>query len=417
MISPSTSGRKRFQAAAKPAVALKWSAPKPLKEHLMKRESSITLGLLAALLLSVNLWAPAVAAAQEQRTRSGGAPDTSNAALVRQLPGFRNAVAHVNGISLHYVEGGQGDALILLPGWPETWWEYHKVMPALANHFHLYVVDIRGMGTSSKPADGYDKKTMAKDIYALVSSLGYKKVDIAGHDIGSMVAFAYAANYPDATRRVALLDVPHPDDGWMKRPMLPEVGKFGSKIDADHPGYPWWFAFHQVKGLPEKLLVGRMDIYLNFLFDYLTKDSSSISAFDRQVYSAAYGSPDAIRAGDAWYQNFSQDVLDLKQYPILKMPVLGLGSVGYEWFKMALPPVASNAHVVAVENSGHFFIEEQPEVTARQLLAFFGAPTPSTSQSRLPKLPSLVKVDSQTIVVSRPCPAPYPNFAAGQCRS
>jgi pimeloyl-ACP methyl ester carboxylesterase len=214
---------------------------------------------------------------------------SSDAELVEKLKGFKNAsITTPDGIRIHYVEGGQGEPLILLPGWPETWWEYHKIMPVLATHFHVIAVDIRGMGGSSKPQGGYDKKTMAKDIYALVSQRGFKKVNIAGHDIGAMVGFAFAANYPDAIQKLALLDAPHPNENTMKRPGLPAVGTFGAKIDEDHPIYPWWFAFHQVKGLPEKLLAGRESIYINFLLDYLTKDSTSISEFDRKVYVANY---------------------------------------------------------------------------------------------------------------------------------
>ena len=163
---------------------------------------------------------------------------TSDAELVKQLKGFKNETSTTpDGIRVHYVEGGQGDPLILLPGWPQTWWEYHKIVPVLATHFHVIAVDIRGMGGSSKLQDGYDKKTMAKDIYALVSQTGFKKVNIAGHDIGSMVGFAFAANYPDVIQKLALLEAPHPNEYTMKRPMLPAVGKFAAKIDEDHwPG-------------------------------------------------------------------------------------------------------------------------------------------------------------------------------------
>ena len=328
---------------------------------------TLTKALLAGLVMLASLHA-LPAEAQKQPT------GISDAALVRSLPGFQNGTATVNGIRIHYVTGGKGAPLVLLPGWPQTWWEYHKMMPTLAKQFHLIVIDLRGMGSSERPQGGYDKKTMAKDIYALVRHLGYDKVDIAGHDIGSMVAFAYAANYPEATRKLAIMDVPHPDDFYMAMPMLPEVDKFGSKIDAAHPGYPWWFAFHQVKGLPEKLLKGRMDLYQDFLLDYLTKDSSSIGPFDRSVYHAAYRSPDAIRAGDAWYQAFSQDVLDARTYPKLTMPVLGLGSTGYEWLKASLVPKGTNVTLLRIENSGHFFPEEQPTVTARRLSDFFVAP-------------------------------------------
>jgi len=296
---------------------------------------------------------------------------TSDAELVEKLKGFKSAsITTPGGIRIHYVEGGQGEPLILLPGWPETWWEYHKIMPVLATHFHVIAVDIRGMGGSSKPQGGYDKKTMAKDIYALVSQRGFKKVNIAGHDIGAMVGFAFAANYPDAIQKLALLDAPHPNENTMNRPGLPAVGTFGAKIDEDHPIYPWWFAFHQVKGLPERLLAGRESTYINFLLDYLTKDSTSISEFDRKVYAANY----SISSGNAWYQSFPQDVLDLKQYQTVKVPVLGLGSLAYEYLKLTLPPIASNVKVVRIGNSGHFIVEEQPEVTAQHLIEFFGTP-------------------------------------------
>jgi len=108
--------------------------------------------------------------------------DVSDAALVMSLPGFRNGYAEVNGVRLHYVIGGKGAPLVLLPGWPQTWWTFHKMLPELAEHYTVIDVDLRGMGGSSRPAEGYDKKTMAKDIRDLVQSLGYDKVDIAGHD-------------------------------------------------------------------------------------------------------------------------------------------------------------------------------------------------------------------------------------------
>lgn len=336
--------------------------------YFLDKSRAVRAGLLAALLLAT--CSPQAASAK------GHPAGTTDAELVRSLRGFQSGTAEVNGIRLHYVSGGTGTPLILLPGWPETWWQYHKIMPLLAQHFHVLSVDIRGMGLSSKPADGYDKKTMARDIYELVRQLGYDKVDIAGHDIGAMVAFAYAAQFPQATLKLAMLDVPHPDDSWTKIPLLPGVGKFGTKIDATHPPYPWFFAFQQVKGLPERLLEGRTAIYLNFCLDYLTKDSASIDALDRKVYAAGY----SVRAGDAWFQAFPQDVLDLKQYPKLQMPVLGLASVNFfDGLKASLELVASNVRMVTVENSGHFFPEEQPEVTAQDLTDFFAGP----SQSKL----------------------------------
>ena len=327
---------------------------------------SILWAFIAAMALIFTISDEATAQKRSVRTY-----DTSDIALVKSLRGFENGYSKVNGIRMHYVAGGKGTPLVLLPGWPQTWWEFNKIMPALAKQHRVIAVDLRGMGGSEKPAAGYDKKTMAKDIYELVRKLGYEKVNIAGHDIGSMVAYSFAANYPEATLKLALLEIPPPDEFFSELRMLPEPGRFGEKIDEDHPGYPWWFAFHQVKGLPERILEGRFYIYQDFLIDYLLKDSKSIGAKDRAVYHAAYSSKDAIRAGDAWYQAFPQDIVDGKTYKKLEMPVLGLGSTGYTWLLATLPRKASNVQVKKIENSGHFMQEEQPEAVVRLLSEFF----------------------------------------------
>lgn len=299
--------------------------------------------------------------------------DTSDAALVRTLPGFESRFATVNGVRLHYVVGGRGEPLILLPGHPETWWAYHKIMPALAKSFQVVVVDIRGMGTSDKPEGGYDKKTMAEDIYQLTRQLGFTKVDIVGHDIGAMVAFAFAANHPDATTRLALLDVPHPDESWYDFPMLPKEGQLVDKIDADHPPYAWWFAFHQVQGLPEKLLAGNgMREYLAWNFNYLLEDNTKLEPLSLAVYSDAYSTPDGIRAGHAWYRAWPHDINDQKAYPMLTMPVLGLGGeyTGWTWLQIERKH-ATDFRLVKVERSGHFVVMEQPEFVTAQLVNFF----------------------------------------------
>ncbi len=299
--------------------------------------------------------------------------DLSDAALVKSLPGFENGYAEVNGTRLHYVTGGTGTPLVLLPGHPETWWAYHKVMPALTRHHRLIVVDLRGMGGSDKPLDGYEKKVMARDIYELAKHLGHEQVNVAGHDVGSMVAFSFAANHPQAVRKLALLDVAHPDESFNEIRMLPEPERFGEKIDRTHPVYTWWFAFHQVKGLPEKLLGdGRFRFYLDWLFDYMLHDPKKVGPFDRDVFAAAYTSPDAIRAGHAWYRAFPQDIIDGKSYPKLTMPVLGLGAelTGYTWLQVVAKK-AENFRLEKIERSGHFLLAEQPELVARLLTEFF----------------------------------------------
>ena len=123
---------------------------------------------------------------------------------------FSHHTASVNGIQLHYVIGGQGDPVVLLHGWPETWYAWHKVMPALAKNYTVIAPDLRGLGDSSKPLTGYDGKTLAEDIHQLVTQLGFKSIFLVGHDIGSFVVYPYAAEHPTEVRRLVVMDVPPP---------------------------------------------------------------------------------------------------------------------------------------------------------------------------------------------------------------
>lgn len=306
---------------------------------------------------------------RERSGQSGSADPLSDEALVRSLPGgFQNGYASVNGTRLHYVAGGRGAPLVLLPGWPETWWQYHKIMPSLAAHHRVIAVDLRGMGGSDKPATGYDKKTMAKDIYELVRHLGYTKVDIAGHDIGSMVAFSFAANHPDATRKVVMLDVPHPDQSFYRFRLLPPSG-----WQSPPPYFLWWFAFNQVRDLPERLVPGRSRDLVNWILDYLSKDPDTIDRHAREVYARAYSHPDAIRAGNGWYQTFGQDVVDQRSYGKVTAPILGLGGeTGYRILQVQLPSKGTDVQVVKVASSGHFLAEERPQAVIDWLTRFFG---------------------------------------------
>jgi pimeloyl-ACP methyl ester carboxylesterase len=288
---------------------------------------------------------------------------------VKSLPGFSNEFAELNGVRLHFVSGGHGSPIVLLPGWPETWWAFHKLMPELAKSHRVISVDLRGMGSSDKPLAGYEKKNMASDISALVSHLGYKQVDVVGHDIGAMVAFSFAANHPEQTRKLILLDNGHPSAGYNSLPLLPGVGNFGDKVDESHP-YFWWFAFHQVKGLPEDLLEGRAGLEQAWFFRYMLKDESAIDAHDRAVYAQAYASRDAIRAGNGWYQAFPQDILDDGTYQKLEMPVLGIGGAGYARLKAALDAKATGSATVKVDDCGHFPAEEKPKEVLSKLEEF-----------------------------------------------
>lgn len=328
------------------------------------------------LAMAIALTAVTVAAGATMAAARKAAPktsaDVSDAALVKLLPGFSNHHVDVNGTSLHYVIGGSGQPLVLLPGWPETWWGYHKTMQVLAAHYTVIAVDLRGMGSSAKPAGGYDKKTLASDVYALVRQLGYASAHVAGHDIGAQVAYSYAANFPQGTQKLILLDTPPPTEGLLTLPMLPAHGTFGAKIDPAHP-YFWWFAFHQVKGLPEKLLEGRVRLEQDWFYSYMLLDEGAINAHDRAVYESAYSSQDAIRASNGWYQAFTQDIIDDESYAVLDMPVLGLGGSGYDRLKATMTKKARNFTAVKIESSGHFVQEEQPEQVTQAMLRFLEA--------------------------------------------
>lgn len=286
-----------------------------------------------------------------------------DATLARSLDGgFRSRYAHANGVRLHYVIGGSGAPVVLLAGWPQTWWAWRHVMPQLARRHRVIAVDIRGMGGSDKPQGGYDKKTMARDVHELVRSLGYSRVDMVGHDMGAMVAFSFAANHPAATRRLALVDTLHVDETQYDLPLLPRPGK-GFNL--------WWWAFNQVQSLPAQLAAGRMRHVVDWLFANSLPDQSLVPDFDRRVYAHAYDSPDAVRAGAAWYKAAHQDIADLKTYPKLTAPLLGVGSqLTYDQFRQVLPTLATDVRVVHADKSIHYIPEEQPELLSRELLKF-----------------------------------------------
>ncbi|MFD7629839.1 alpha/beta fold hydrolase [Streptomyces sp. NPDC059851] len=290
-----------------------------------------------------------------------------DASLAASLDGgFTSRHVDVDGVRLHYVEGGDpaGAPLVLLGGWPQTWWQWRKVLPALARRYRVIAVDLRGMGGSAKPEGGYDKKTLARDIHGLLGRLGIESAHVVGHDIGAMVAYAFAANHPDATRKVALLDVSHPHGGWAAMPLLP-------REDLRHL---WWFAFNQVHGLPEQLLSGRYRILLDWLFGAMTTRQEDIDEHARAVYARAYDTPDAIRAGNDWYRAFPQDIADMATYAPVTAPLLALGGEhsNHERLVADVPALGTDTRVVRVDGSGHYLPEENPRAVVEELTRFLG---------------------------------------------
>ncbi|MGW5345038.1 alpha/beta fold hydrolase [Streptomyces sp. NPDC004050] len=289
-----------------------------------------------------------------------------DAALAASLDGgFTSRHADVDGVRLHYVEGGDpaGAPLVLLGGWPQTWWQWRKVLPDLARRYRVLAVDLRGMGGSAKPEGGYDKKTLARDVHGLLGRLGIGPAHVVGHDIGAMVAYAFAANHPGATLKVALLDVSHPHEGWAAMPLLPRAGL----------RHLWWFAFNQVHDLPEQLLAGRSRILLDWLFGAMTR-GQEIDEHARAVYARAYDDPEAIRAGNDWYRAFPQDIADLATYAPVTAPLLALGGEhsNHERLVADVPALGTDTRVVRIDGSGHYLPEEAPRAVVEELTRFLG---------------------------------------------
>jgi len=201
----------------------------------------------------------------------------ANAAVEQLGSGFDSRVLKVNGITVHYVRGGQGPPVILLHGFPQDWFEFHSIMPRLAKRFTVIAVDLRGVGESTATGGDFGAANMAEDLYQVVSALKLERVYVVGHDIGGMVAYAFVRRYPQATRRAMILDVPLPGiDGW-------------EEIQG-HPAM-WHVRFMQVPGLAEKLVTGRQADY----FDYFFK-SGKFSQSEVAHYVKAYGAPQQLHA-------------------------------------------------------------------------------------------------------------------------
>lgn len=295
----------------------------------------------------------------------------SDDGLVAALPGFVEHHIETNGTRLHVVMGGAGHPLVLLPAWPMTWWEYRKVLVPLAEQFQVVAIDLRGMGASNKPSQGYEKKNMAKDIAGVLSAVNIDSAHIVGSDIGAMVAYSFAANYPARTRSLTMLDTPHPFSVFKTLPLLAPPKTFDIN-NARRALHPWWFAFNQIPDLPEALFAGRYGSMQNWVIDYLCVDQRAVSDHDRAVFALAYEDDSSIRASLAWFRAFDQDISDAATYAPLAMPVLGLGGIGFEFLAAFLRQAAPAARVIELAGTGHWIPSEQPTALVAHLARHLG---------------------------------------------
>ncbi|MET0192178.1 MAG: alpha/beta hydrolase [Hyphomicrobiaceae bacterium] len=268
--------------------------------------------------------------------------------------------AEVNGTKLHYLVAGQGEPVLLLHGYAQNSHMWRPLMAELARTHTVIAPDLRGFGQSAKPDGGYEKKSLAQDVHALMGSLGHGRYGVAGHDIGLMVAYALAAQYPAEVTRIALMDA-----------FLPGVGDWTSVWllrDLWH--------FHFYGKTPLALVDGRERIYFeHFWNDFAADPAKSVSEADRQFYAAAYAQPGGMRAGFEVFRAFEQDARDFAGLATtkLKMPMLVLtGEKASGEFLIAQGRlVADNVEGVVIKGSGHWLMDEARDQVVPKLLAFF----------------------------------------------
>lgn len=270
----------------------------------------------------------------------------------------------VNDVELHYVRAGAGDPVVLLHGWPQTWYEWRHVIPALAERYTVIAPDLRGLGDSSKPASGYDKRTIAADVYGLVRQLGYERIFLVGHDWGGPVAYAYASAHPADVRRLAILDVAIPGSG------------LESVIGLSRGGGLWHIPFHAVRDLPEALVAGRERTYLTWFYRTAV-NPAAITEADIDEYVRCYSQPGAMCAGFEYYRAIFDDIEHNQENAKRKlpMPVLALGGErGFGAITLSsLQGLASDVRGEVIEGCAHWIPEEQPEYLIHKLLEFFSA--------------------------------------------
>ena len=269
----------------------------------------------------------------------------------------RSAV--VDGVKLHYLYSGSGPAVVLLHGYTQTSRMWRPIIPLLAGKFTVIAPDLPGIGDSAIPKSGLDLRTAATRIHALVEALGIKKPRVVGHDIGLMVAYAYAAQFQAETEKLAVMDA-----------FLP--GVTGWEDVYNNPGI-WHFRFNGPT--PEALVKGRERTYFEHFWNSFAADKArSIPKADRAAYARAYGRPGRMRAGWEYFVSFQKAAQDFTQLSRekLNMPVLAIGGekANGDLLGRQMKLVAKDATVVVLKDTGHWVMEERPKETTDALVSF-----------------------------------------------
>jgi pimeloyl-ACP methyl ester carboxylesterase len=268
--------------------------------------------------------------------------------------------ADVNGLRMHYLEAGKGDPVVLLHGYAQTSHMWRPLIAELAKTHKVIAPDLRGFGRSGKPPTGYDKKSLAQDVHALMAKLGHARIGIVGHDIGLMVAYAYAAQFPAEVERIALMDAFLPGVGdWTQVWLLRDL---------------WHFHFYGKT--PLALVKGRERTYFeHFWNDFAADPARSVAEADRKLYAAAYAQPGGMAAGFEVFRAFERDAKDFAGFAKTKLSIPMLVLTGEkasgEFLIVQGRLVADNVEGVVIQGSGHWLMDEAPAQVIPRLVAFF----------------------------------------------
>lgn len=281
---------------------------------------------------------------------------------------FKHKFAKVRGVRMHYVTGGSGPALVLLHGWPQTWYEWHKIMPALAEHHTVYALDLPGLGDSEKSPASFDKKTLARYVDGLREQIGLDTFDLVAHDLGAGVGFQYAAQFPDRVTSYVHMDYPLP----------------GRELPAaKYRSFSWHMGFNSQKKIPEQLVDNPGDVR-EFLTGFYPQVAYGGSAFggsrttspfteeETAEYLRTYSRPKVLHAGFELYRSLDKDERDNAATPPVRTRTLLLTATGSlaSTQPTLTPKLPRITRAVEIPKSGHWLAEENPEAVVDEILAF-----------------------------------------------
>jgi pimeloyl-ACP methyl ester carboxylesterase len=294
---------------------------------------------------------------------------------------FSSRFVDTGGLRQHAVIGGDGPPLLLVHGWPENWYAWRRVMPALARDFEVIAVDQRGIGRSDKPARGYDTGTLADDLVALMDALGHARFAMVGHDTGHFISYALAADHPDRVARVALLEVPGPPGATPSPPLfIPEP--INNKV--------WHIPFNRVDKVPEQLIRGREDIY--FGYEFAIQAGKKLPEDVVDYYVRLVSNRKSLRGSLAFYRAWDETVAQnaqRKNRP-LTMPVLAVGGAA-SWGELvpnAMKELANDVQGVVIPGTGHWLAEESPNALLAALIPFLAPYRDGSAAARTSRSPA-----------------------------